>query len=124
MHQAVVDVPVVEGGALRRLGCAGFVHVQRRRAHELPQNARLTGALDATARLVHNAKYQLCEESVCTGTCRAENPMKKLLVILSLFLLGAAGVYWRLHAVQQAKAASAKAGRVVVPAPVVTAVVA
>ena len=29
----------MEGGALRRLWCAGFVYVQRRQAHELPQNA-------------------------------------------------------------------------------------
>ena len=48
--------------------------------------------------------------------------MKKLLVI-SLFILCAAGVYWRIHALQQAKAADTKAGRITVAAPVVTAVV-
>lgn len=49
--------------------------------------------------------------------------MKKLLVLI-LFIFLAAGAYWRIHALQQAKAARAKSGRVVVAAPVVATAVA
>ena len=47
--------------------------------------------------------------------------MKKLLGVI-VFILCVAGAYWRIHSVQQTAAATAKAGKVAVAAPVVTTV--
>ena len=56
------------------------------------------------------------------GTRRSGDSMKKLFGIL-LLILCAAGAYWRIHTVQQAKAAGTKSGKSAVAAPVVATVV-